>query len=56
KGNILKRVYLPALKTSTFANNMSGQGLRLYDIDNGRFIYLEENEDDEVWEVHVIKI
>jgi hypothetical protein len=33
-----------------------GLGLRFYAINNNRFIYLNENEDDEEWEVHAIAI
>jgi len=57
KGNTVKKVYLPRIKNSAvFVYQVLGLSLRFYAINNNRFIYLNENEDDEEWEVHVIAI
>jgi hypothetical protein len=39
-----------------FISQLLGKGLKYYAINNNRFIYLIENEDEEAWEIHMIKI
>lgn len=53
KGNILKKVYLPAVKESGFGNEVLGRRAKFYKIYRDKFYYLHENEDEEEWEVHV---
>ena len=57
KGEILKTVNLPRIKNaSVFVYNTLGIGLRFYDFEKDRFIYIEENEDLEEWEVYVVPV
>jgi hypothetical protein len=56
KGNILKTVYLPAVKESGFGNEVLGRMAKFYKIYKKKFYYLHENEEEEEWEVHVIPI
>jgi hypothetical protein len=56
KGNMIKKVYLPVVRPSTFASEMVGLGLKFYSIDKDRFVYLVENEEEEEWEVHMVDI
>ena len=57
KGNILDKVYLPRMKNhAVYDYQMLGIGVRFYAISNNRFIYLNENEDTEEWEVHMTAI
>jgi len=57
KGNILKKVYLPRMKNAAvYDYQMLGIGVRFYAISNHRFIYLQENEDTEEWQVHMMEI
>lgn len=56
KGNILKKVYLPAVKEPGFGNEMLGRLAKFYKIYNNKFYYLHENEEEEEWEVHVMPI
>ncbi len=51
KGKTLKTIHLPVVKSSSFAAEMSGLGLKFCAIDKDRFVYLVENEEEE-WEVH----
>lgn len=55
KGAILKTVYLPALEYR-YLTQLVGLGPKYYWVDNDKFYYLKENEDDEVWELHVTDI
>lgn len=56
KGKTLKETFLPEIKDFNYDFRMMGMNIRMYDIDNGRLIYLLENEDTEEWDVHMIKI
>lgn len=56
KGNNPKHVFLPLVKKVPFISQLLGKGLKYYAINNNRFIYLIENEDEETWEIHMIKI
>jgi hypothetical protein len=53
-GNILKKVYLPAVKKVDFLVQMQGDK-KYYHIHNDKYYYLQmmESEEDEGWEVHV---
>jgi hypothetical protein len=53
KGNILKKVYLPAVKEPGFGNEVLGRSAKFYKIYKNKFYYLHENEEEEEWEVHV---
>ena len=55
-GKTLKTLHLPMVRSSTFAAEMVGLGLKFYAIENNRFIYLVENQEEEEWEVHVLDI
>lgn len=46
KGNILKRVFLPIKEVMAFKDN-------LFHFDNGKFYNLIENEEKEIWELHI---
>lgn len=52
QGKILKRLYLPRVQEGLLGNKLFGRPARFYDIHQDRFYYLQENEDDEQWEVH----
>lgn len=54
KGKLLKRVYLPVVKRPSLWDYI--KGIRLYQIENDTLYYLVEDEDEEVWELHVEKI
>lgn len=56
EGNILAAPYLPVPKESSFLSKTLGRGSRFYGIAGHKFYYLKENEDDEEWELHAIKI
>jgi len=53
KGNILKKAYLPAVKEPGLFNEMIGRTAKFYKIYQNKFYYLQENEEEEEWEVHV---
>jgi hypothetical protein len=54
KGNILGRKYLPVVDRAPFVAYMVG--IRYYTIHNNKYYYLKENEEAEVWELHVEKL
>jgi hypothetical protein len=56
KGNIISTPYMPVPRDSSFLAKTFGRDNRFYGITNGKFYYLMENEDDEVWEVHAVEI
>jgi hypothetical protein len=56
KGKILKSRFLPKVIESTFFSRMLGKVTQFFDIENDKFYYLYENEDEEEWEVHVEEI
>ena len=47
KGNIIKTLYLPKIVEAPFLAFYLG--IRYYTFHNGKFYYLNENEDDETW-------
>jgi hypothetical protein len=52
QGNILKRKYLPQMKSAAmFDYHMLGIGIKFYDFYRDYFYYMEENEEEEEWEV-----
>ncbi len=53
KGNILKTVYLPGVKEPGVFSEMIGRPAKFYKIYKNKFYYLQENEAEEEWEVHV---
>jgi hypothetical protein len=56
KGKILKSRFLPKVLESTFFSRILGRVTQFFDIENDKFYYLYENEDEEEWEVHVEEI
>lgn len=56
KGKILKSGFLPKVVESTFSSRLLGRVTQFFDIENDKFYYLYENEDEEEWEVHVEEI
>jgi len=52
KGNILKNLYLPEPNDIDFGNRIFGRPARFYKIYNGKYYYLKENMDEEMWELH----
>lgn len=56
KGKIEKSIFLPKVKEPTFLSRVMGRVVQCFDIQNNRFYYLHENEDEEEWEVHVEEI
>ena len=55
-GNNQRSVFLPKVMLTPIAGRVIGYGIRLFDIENDKFYYIVENEDEEEWEVHVEKI
>lgn len=56
KGNVLSTPFVPIPGKSSFTARTMGRDNRFYGIANGKFYYLEENEADEEWELHVTEI
>lgn len=56
KGKILKSRFLPKVIESTFFSRILGRVTQFFDIENDKFYYLYESEDEEEWEVHVEEI
>lgn len=56
KGNNQKSVFLPKVMSPPFIGRLIGKGIRFFDIENDKFYYIVENEEEEEWEVHVEKI
>jgi hypothetical protein len=46
KGDVLKRVFLPIKEVTAFKDN-------LFHFDNGKFYNLIENEEKDIWELHI---
>lgn len=55
-GQEIKRVFLPRVKEPSLLGRLVGRGTRLFDIEEDKYYYLYENEDEEVWELHVKNI
>jgi hypothetical protein len=51
KGNIIKKVFIPRNLEVGFRARIAGG--KLSSISEGRLYYVKENEDEEVWELHV---
>jgi len=52
KGNLLKRIFLPQLKSfALYDSFMLGAGVKFYDFSGNSFIYMDEDEDEEIWKV-----
>ena len=49
KGDLLKRKIIPAME-------LGMNDRTLFDIQNGKLFYLEENIDEETWELHLMDI
>jgi hypothetical protein len=56
KGKILKSRFLPKVIESTFFGRIMGRTTQFFDIENDKFYYLYEDEDEEEWEVHLEEI
>jgi hypothetical protein len=54
KGNIIKRVYLPRVDNVPFMSKIIGA--KLHTIYNDKLYYLQENEDEEKWELYMEEI
>jgi hypothetical protein len=54
KGNIIKRVYLPRVENVPYMSKIIGS--KLHTIYNDKLYYLQENEEEEKWELHVEEI
>ncbi len=55
-GKELKRVFLPKPMEANFVSKMFGRPARFYKFYNDTYYYIIENEEDEEWELHSIKI
>jgi hypothetical protein len=53
KGTVLKTVYLPIPRESSYLTMAMGRDNRFYGIVNQKYYYLKENPDSEEWEIHV---
>jgi len=51
KGNLIKRAYVPAFENTPMLARM--MGAKLHVIKGGKLVYLEENIDDEEWELYI---
>ena len=55
-GKNQKSVFLPKVKEPSFINRMAGKGTRFFDIENNKFYYLYEDDENEEWIVHMEEI
>jgi len=55
-GKNQKFVFLPKVKEPSFINRMAGKGTRFFDIENNKFYYLYEDDENEEWIVHLEEI
>ena len=51
-GKNQKFTFLPKVKEPSFINRMAGKGTRFFDIENNKFYYLYEDDENEEWIVH----
>ncbi|MCK4889931.1 MAG: hypothetical protein KAS97_08365 [Candidatus Aminicenantes bacterium] len=56
KGNIIKIIFLPIMTEMDFGNKIFGRPARFYKIYNGKYYYLKENIDEEMWELYKVDI
>ncbi len=56
KGKILKHLFLPEPNDIDFGNKIFGRPARFYKIYKGKYYYLKENIDEEMWELHKLDI
>ena len=56
KGKILSTPYMPVPQESSFVSKTLGRGNRFYGIVDNTYYYLQENEENEEWELHVTDI
>ena len=56
KGNQLQELYVPQLQRRKLVDEQFGLARYFYSIDNNKFYYLIENEDDEEWEIHALEL
>jgi len=55
-GKILNKLFLPEPNDIDFGNKIFGRPARFYKIYNGKYYYLKENIDEEMWELHKVDI
>ncbi len=56
EGKILKKLFLPEPNDIDFGNKIFGRPARFYKIYKGKYYYLKENIDEEMWELHKVDI
>lgn len=56
EGNIIDKIYLPEPFGADFGNKIFGRPARFYKIYNGKYYYLKENIDEEMWELYKVDI
>ena len=56
KCNQLQELYIPQLQQRQLVDVQFGLARYFYSIDNNKFYYLIENEDDEEWDIHALEL
>ncbi|MCK5220612.1 MAG: hypothetical protein KAR14_03455, partial [Candidatus Aminicenantes bacterium] len=55
-GKIIKRIFLPAPIEMDVVSKIFSRPVRFYKIYNGKYYYLKENIDEEMWELYKVDI
>ena len=56
QGNVLQTLYLPMPKKAGYVNRVMGRDNRFYGYCGDKYYYLQENEENEEWELHVARL